>query len=384
MLKSTALKTIVFVFGYLCLSCNTEKVAQQQNQADEELPVVTLISKDTVLYREYVTNVSARRNVEIRARIEGFLEKIMVDEGQYIKKGQAMFAINNEEQKAELAKAQANLTSAVANAKSAALETDQVRLLVAKDVVSKSELEVAKAKLTAATARIKEAQSAQDNAAIKLSYTYIKAPFDGVLDRIPLKAGSLVDKGTLLTTISDAEEVYAYFNVSEAEYLNYVKQMNGGNPSSRAARLILADGSLYNERGKIETMEGQFDIGTGTIAFRAKFPNPKQLLKHGSSGKVRLSNKIQDALLLPQKAAFEVQDKNYVFVVNDSNIVQMRSFEPQYRLDDFYIVKSGLKPGDRVVYEGIQGLRDGNKIKPQPVEMKKLLSQTLQKGGYRL
>ncbi|MGN7721707.1 efflux RND transporter periplasmic adaptor subunit [Chitinophaga sp. 22620] len=337
------------------------------------LPVTQLIAKDTMMYRSYVANIQAVQNVEIRARVSGFLEKIYVDEGEDVKKGQLLFSISDAEYRAELARAKAALSNVIAEAKAAELETGRVKLLVEKKVLAPSELEVAEARLLAAKAKIDEARSAEANATMRLSYTSVRAPFDGIVDRIPLKTGSLINEGSLFTTVSDTREVYAYFSVSETEYLRYKQSLHKGGDEYSKVKLELADGGGYKHIGKIETVEGEFEENTGSIAFRARFPNPGKLLKHGASGKVKLSNKLDGAVMVPQKAVFEMQDKNYVFVVDKDNRVKMKNFSPQTRFAHFYIVESGLLPGERVVCEGVRNIRDGMEIKPRPVVMDSLL-----------
>ncbi|WP_089814961.1 efflux RND transporter periplasmic adaptor subunit [Chitinophaga sp. YR627] len=330
-------------------------------------PVLQLSLCDTVLHKNYVADIEAVRNVEIRARVNGFLNKIYVDEGQHVQQGQLLFTLNDEEYRSELAKAKAALSSAIAEAKGAQLEVERVQLLVEKKVIAKSELEVAKARLAAVDARIDEARSSEANAATRLSYTIIRAPFDGYIDRIPSKSGSLIGEGALLTSVSDIKEVYAYFNVSETEYLQHTRANKG--QEHPVVHLVLADGSDYPYTGKVETIESEFEETTGSIAFRARFPNPQSLLKHGASGKVQLSNEMSDAMLLPQKAVFEMQDKNYVFILDKSNQVKMKNFVPGARLANCYIVQSGLSAGDRVVYEGVRNLRDGMKINPAAITL---------------
>ncbi|SHN23032.1 efflux RND transporter periplasmic adaptor subunit [Chitinophaga sp. CF418] len=342
-----------------------EKISNQNEL--QTFPVLQLSLSDTVLHSNYVADIEAVRNVEIRARVNGFLNKIYVDEGQHVQQGQLLFALNDEEYRSELAKTKATLSSAIAEAKGAQLELGRVQLLVEKKVIAKSELEVAKARLAAADARIEEARSAESNAATRLSYTVIRAPFDGYIDRIPSKAGSLIGEGALLTSVSDIKEVYAYFNVSETEYLQHKKAH--ATTEYPTVQLVLADGTDYPYTGKVETIESEFEETTGSIAFRARFPNPKGLLKHGASGKVQLSNELPDAMLLPQKAVFEMQDKNYVFILDASNQVKMKNFEPGARLANCYVVRSGLQTGDRVVYEGVRNLRDGMKIIPAPITL---------------
>jgi membrane fusion protein (multidrug efflux system) len=352
--------------GLLAVGCADRKTDADQSAEKLTLPVVALKRQNTALHREYVSTLEAVQNVEIRARVSGFLEKIHVDEGQPVRQGQLLFTLNAAEYRAEADKARAAHKNAVANAKTAEVEVERVKLLIAKNVVSKSELDLALAKLESARAQIDDARSAQAMAALRVAQASIRAPFNGIINRIPLKMGSLVEEGALLTTVSDLDEVFAYFDVSEREYLGFIK--NNRNLLGKGAKpvdMLLADESLYPHKGRIEVMESVFEDGAGTIAFRARFPNPKHLLKHGSSGKVRLENVMAQALLVPQQATFEVQDKNYVYVVDQHNRVKSRSFVPQGRSGSYYLVQSGLEPGDRVVYEGIQNIRDGAQIVPR-------------------
>jgi membrane fusion protein (multidrug efflux system) len=352
-------------------ACESKK--PEETSADltpKVLPVTSVLVKDTNLFREYVADIQAVQNVELRARVQGFLEKIYVDEGQVVKKGQLLFKINDEEYRAELAKANANLESAIAEAKAIELEVDRLQVMVDKKVISETELSVAQARLKAVNAKIEQSRWAKSNAELRLSYTGIRSPFHGIIDRIPFKVGSLIDHGTLMTTVSDVSEVFVYFNVSEGEYLEYVKTTvaeTGGR--NNLVTLALADGSTYPFEGSVETMGGEFQASTGSISFRARFPNPNSILKHGATGKIRLSKTLTDAMMIPQKAVFEIQDKNFVFIVDSTNQVRMRHFVPKTRLAHYYIVESGLKSGDRIVYEGIQEIRDGMRIIPRPVRM---------------
>ncbi|MBD2754434.1 efflux RND transporter periplasmic adaptor subunit [Spirosoma validum] len=361
------LRSSILLISILFIGCSGD---EKKTEEPEKLtvPVVQLTQQPTTLQRDYVTTLEAVRNVEIRARVSGFLEKIHVDEGQTVRQGQLLFSLNAAEYRVGLEKARAALKSAVAEAKTAEVEVGRVKLLVDKKIVSPSELDLAKAKLDAARAQIEGAQSAQETAALRLAHANIRAPFDGVINRIPFKMGSLIEEGALLTEVSDIHEVFAYFDVSEKEYLSFIKRNRDlVGKGGQEVEMMLADETPYPFKGRIETMESVFEEESGTIAFRARFPNPKKLLKHGSSGKVRLPSLVSDALLVPQKAVFEVQDKNYVFVVDASNKVKSRSFEPQARIGLNYIVRSGLKPGERVVYEGIQNIHDGDQIVPQAI-----------------
>lgn len=330
------------------------------------LDVMTVASHDVSIPQEYICEINAVQFVEIRARVQGYLEEIFIDEGHFVKKGQPLFRISANEYKEMVTKAEANLRRAIAEAKTKKLETDRIKMMVDKNVISQTELEVATAEKEAAESGVVEAQSTLDNAKINLNYTFIAAPFDGIIDRIPFKKGSLINAGALLTSISNIEEVYAYFRVSETEYLQFIA--NGHSPThqkriSQPVTLELADGSRYPNEGFIETMEGDFDRSTGSIAFRARFKNPQKILKHGSSGKILMTKRLHDAILVPQKSAFTIQDKYFVYVLDENNVARSTNFNTLDRYEDYFIA-TGLKKGDRVVIEGIQQLRDGMKIKP--------------------
>jgi membrane fusion protein, multidrug efflux system len=360
--------SIVWLTG-CAVKGNTEKKIPEV-----EVPVFQLQSKDTTLQRSYVANINARQNVELRAKVSGFLESIQVDEGQIVKKGQLMFRLNDAEFKVQVSEAKALLTSALAEVKSAEVELRRVQSLVDKKIVTETELELANAKLAAAKARVDEALAKEEKAKINLSYTAVRAPFDGIIDRIPHRLGSLVNEGTLLTTVSDNHAMHVYFKVSEKEYLTYVNKKQAGNHTKQPATLMLADGTTYKHPGKIETMEGEFDQETGSIAFRAAFPNPSGLLKHGASGNILLTTPISKALMIPSRAVLEIQDRNYVFVVGDDQKVRMKSFVPEARIDDFILVQSGLDEGDRIVYEGVQNIKEGSPVKPRIITTESILT----------
>jgi RND family efflux transporter MFP subunit len=330
------------------------------------VPVLRLEPKDTVLEQEYVADIQASKNVEIRAKIPGFIEKIMVDEGQEVIKGQPLFKLNDAEYSANMEKAKAELADAVAEENAATLEMKRVKILVDKNIISKSEYDLAEAKVESAKAKTQEAQSMKEDAAIHLSYTYICSPFTGVIDRIPEKVGSLVDEGTLLTTISDLHSMYTYFSVSENEYLKYAKSVKTDRFSGYDnIKLILADGSEFPYKGKVETMESEIDSHTGSIAFRATFPNPDKVLKHGASGKILVDNALDNVLIVPQKSIIEIQDKSFVYVLGKGNIVKMKSFVPGTKINESVVVESGLSQDDIIVYEGTQNIQDGSSISPR-------------------
>ena len=348
----------LFLCGCTAASQNTTTV-----QDAPELPVVTLQAKDTIIKTPYVADIQAMRNIEIRTRVKGFLEKIYVDEGQSVKKGQLLFKINDEEYRVLLSKAKAALDNSIAAAKATELEADRIKLLVDKKVMAGSELEVALAKLKADRATVDEARTSVQSAENHLAYTNIRAPFEGIIDRIPFKAGSLLEEGALLTDLSDISSMYAYFSFPENEYLKYErsKESEKGN---QQVELVLADGSPYPYKGRIETVEGQIEQNTGSIDFRATFPNPQKLLRHGATARLYVPSPVHNAVLVPQQAVFDIQDKNYVYILDAQDKLHMKSFVPQTRLEHCFIVKEGLKPGEKILLEGTQKVHDGMMIKP--------------------
>lgn len=339
----------IIVFTAYCItalyfiSCNSKKEIKEE---ESKYTVTNPIKIDTSLTKEYVSQIRSVRNIELRAQEKGFLQEIYVDEGQYVKAGQVLFKIMPKLYEAELLKAQSE-------AKAAEIELQNAKMLADKNVVSKNEQALANAKLQQAKAEVSLAQ-------LHLSFTKIKAPFDGYIDRIPKKLGSLIEEGELLTTLSDNSEMFAYFNVTEPEYLDY--QMHAKNNQQKNIGLILANGELFNEKGKVELIESEFDNETGNIAFRARFSNASKLLKHGETGKVQMHIPLKGALIIPQKATYEIQDKKYVFVVGKNNVVESRNIEVSSEIPDLYIVAKGISVNDKILLEGVQKAKDDDKI----------------------
>lgn len=351
----------------LLASCSNN--TQQQTQ--ETYQVITPLVTDTVLMNEYVAELHALQNVEVRSRIKGIVEAILVDEGQNVRQGQILFTISSREYQQELQKAKAALKSAVADLKSAQIELENSQKLFEKNIIGKPEYEMASAKVEAMKAQVEEAQSDEAQAELNLSFAEIKAPFDGIINRIPNKTGSLIDEGTLLTTISDNRNVLAYFNVSEKEYFDYA--LSQGNGKSKEVTLLLANGKMYPHSGVIETTESEFDRSTGNIAFRAKFPNPDNLLKHGASGKIQVKTEVKNAVLIPQKSTFEIQENIYLFLVTADNTVRQQQITPIARLPHFYIIEESLTNDEKIVYEGIQRVKVGDKIIPETLSFSAII-----------
>ncbi|MCH7398413.1 efflux RND transporter periplasmic adaptor subunit [Belliella sp. DSM 107340] len=359
----------------LLYSCNTGNSKSQVKATLSEIPVLELQTKSIIVPKTYVCDIQAVQFVEVRAKVEGFVDNIFVDEGQAVKKNQPLFQLTSNEYNEIVNSSNAKLMQAKAEAKATALEVERLKILVDKNIISSSELDLAKAQNSVAESAIVEAQSLLQNAKTGLSYTTIRAPFDGIVDRIPYKTGSLVTSGDLLTNITDIDEVFAYYKVTENEYLSYMRdkiedlENDSASKEEEELSLILSDGEPYQYSGKLETMEADFEKGTGSIAFRVRFPNPDQLIKHGASGKIQMNNMLEDVFLIPQKSTFEIQDYSYVYVLTEDNKVQVRSFVPLQRYGIYYISDS-FQPGDKIILEGIQQLKDGMEINPVSVSEK--------------
>lgn len=336
-------------------SCTSKK------EEKEEVNVYTVTSPlkiDTSFIKEYVSQIKSVRNIELRAQEKGYLQNIYVDEGQTVKAGQLLFKIMPKMFEAELLRAQAET-------KAAEIELQNTKLLSDKNVVSKNELYMAKAKLDAANA-------ATSLAKIHLGLTEIRAPFDGTIDRIPLKIGSLVDEGALLTSLSDNSQMFAYFNVSEPEYLNYASAIK--EKGKQQVDLMMANNELLKSKGTVETVESEFNNETGNIAFRARFANPSSLLRNGETGKIQMVVPLKSVLVIPQKATYEIQDKKFVFVIDQRNKVRSREIAVANEIPDLYVVGDGLKEGDKILLDGVQKVKDDEKIKFKYLDPKSVIN----------
>ena len=331
---------VLSVVGFM--ACESKK---ETKETLGKFTVTSPLLVDTSFVKDYVAEIQSVQNVEIRAKVKGFIEKIYVDEGQKVKAGQLLFTIRPREYEAELLKTKAEV-------RKAEVELQNTKVLVEKNIVSKSEL-------TMATAKLDGVKAEEALAELYVSYTKITAPYDGTIDRLKMKAGSLIDEGTLLTSLSNNKEVYAYFNVSELEYLDY--KNNTANTNNNV-KLILANNQEHKFLGKIETVESEFDKNTGSIAFRAKFPNPDYLLKHGETGRVQFNISMKNALIIPQKSTFELQDKTYVYVVDNKNVVKSRLITIKQKLPNIFVIEGGIVAGDKIIYDGIQSVKENETI----------------------
>jgi membrane fusion protein (multidrug efflux system) len=359
-------------------SCANSSATPEMHQQMMSLPVYPVTTTTATTFREYPAALEGKVNVEIRPQVEGYLEKIFVDEGAYVRKGQPLFKIDARTYNEALNNAKSTLLAAQANVSKAQVEIDRLTPLVEHNVISDVQLKTAKAAYDGAVAAVEQAKAAVANANINVGYTLVKATANGYIGRIPYKTGSLVSKDDALTVLSDISEMYAYFSLSEPDFLAFKNQFPGHSIEEKvkhvpAIELALADNSIYGSKGKINTIEGQFDKTTGAISFRATFPNPGGILRTGNTGKVRIPQQFADAMVVPIEATFEVQDKVFVFAVGDSNKVASKPITVAGKTTNYYFIKDGLKPGEKVVFAGVGNLQDGVAIIPQPMSADSLL-----------
>lgn len=355
-------KLFVFLYSFSLLallgSCGSKK--EEYIKENNEFTVTNPIIKDTSVINQYVCQIHSIQHIEVRALESGYIQEIYVDEGKVVKKGQLMFLIMPIMYQAEFEKAKAE-------AEFVKIEYLNTKALADSNIVSKNELALAKAKLDKANAELNLAKA-------HLGFTEIRAPFDGIMDRLEVRKGSLVEDGELLTHLSDNSQMWVYFNVPEAEYLNYKYGLNDNNDMSKV-ELLLANKQVFEHSGTISTIEADFNNETGNIAFRATFPNKEGILRHGETGSILMVSKLPKALIIPQKASFQNLDKNFVFVIDKEGVVQQREIKIQKILEDLFVIEKGLKIDDVVLIEGIRRVEQGEKIKTKFSEPEEVISQ---------
>jgi len=316
----------------------------------------------------------------VRPQVDGYLEKIYVEEGAHVSKGQLLFKIDDKPYQEQLRNANASLLAAKANMENARINFDKLTPLLEHNLVSNVQVQSAKAAYDAAKASVAQAEAVVSNARINLGYTNITAEVDGYIGRIPYKPGSLVGRLSPdpLTVLSEIQNMYAYFSLSENDFIKFKEQFDGNTMEEKikhmpAVELVLADNTVYPSKGTVELAEGQFNRTMGTISFRAVFPNTNGLLRSGNTGRIRVAQKMSAVLVVPQEATYEIQDKIFVFRVADSNKVISEPINVSGKAGNYYLVDKGVKSGDKIVLAGLDRLRDGAAIKPMEISTDSLL-----------
>ncbi len=349
----------IFICAAILLLTSSCKHTEPHQQEEATFLATSPIRIDTTIYNEYVCQIHAIQRIELRALEKGYLQNIYVDEGQHVKKGQLMFKIMPNIYQAETQKSQAE-------ADYAEIEYQNTKSLAAKNIVSNNELALAKAKLNKAKAELSLAQT-------HLGFTDIRAPFDGIMDHFHVRLGSLVDEGELLTTLSDNSKMWVYFNVPEAEYLNYASKAK--SDSKTKVKLKMANSEEFGQTGQVETIEADFNNETGNIAFRATFPNPKGLLRHGETGNILMPVRLSNALIIPQKATFEVLDKKYVYVIDKDNKIKATEINISSEIPHLYVITGGLEENDKILLEGLRKVKNEEKIKFKFKDQKEVIDE---------
>ncbi|RZF62121.1 efflux RND transporter periplasmic adaptor subunit [Sphingobacterium corticibacterium] len=353
------MKRIIF-FSVLSALLTLSSCHSHQKEKEENIFLVTsAIIKDTTITQQYVSQIRSARHIEIRSQERGFLEKIYIDEGQFVHKGQLLFQIMPKIYQAEYLKAQAEVEASI-------LEVNNAQALADKQIIAPNELALAKTKL-------KRAEAEMELAKTHLQFTKITAPYDGYIDHLELKLGSLVDEGELLTSLSDNSTMWVYFNVTEREYLDFKTNKDQQDVSN--VQLLLANQQVFSQQGKVETIEADFNHETGNIAFRAAFPNPDNLLRNGQTGTILMSKPFKQGILIPQKATFEIMDKKYVYVLHDDETVKLTPISIKAELPDLYVVQQGLDGNEKILLEGIRKVQDGDKIKFEYEEPQQVMAK---------
>lgn len=363
-------KVILFALGVSLFACSNKQQGMQQGIPD--YAIMTIEPVPATLNSSYPATIRGRQDVEIRPNVSGFITKLCVDEGATVKKGQTLFLIDPVQFEAAVNVARATVNVAQANVSTAKLTAENKRELAKKNIISEYDLQMAENTLASQQAALAQAQAQLINAEKNLSYTQVTSPSDGVVGTFPYRVGSLVSpsSATPLTTVSDISEMYVYFSMNEKQILNMIRQANGSTSGVLnelpEVELQLADGTIYPEKGKISTLSGVIDQATGAASIRATFKNPGQLLRSGGSGNIMIPVENEAAVIIPQKATYEMQDKKFVFVVTDSSTVVSTEIKVLPQNDgQQYIVSAGLKLGDRIVIEGVgTSVRNGMKINP--------------------
>ncbi|GAB3879029.1 efflux RND transporter periplasmic adaptor subunit [Hymenobacter segetis] len=357
--------------GSVLLAGCAEQQAPQQALAPPALPVQALHTGTAITYQDYPASIEGVVNVEIRPQVAGVLDRILVDEGAAVRKGQPLFKINDAPYREQLNNAVAAQQAAAGAVTSAQVEVDRYAPLVQNKVVSEVQLKTAQAALTVAQANLQRAKAAVNSARINLGYTTITAPVSGFLGRLQTKQGSLVGPtdAQALTQLSDVHEVHTYFALGEDDFITFRNQYAGRTLQEKLRHLppvalVLSDQSTYPTRGKVDVVAGQFDRTTGSVTLRATFPNADGLLRSGNTGTIRLALPHPNVLLVPAAATIEMQDKVFVYAVGDSNRVRRRAITIQGKNGANYLVSEGVKNGDRIVLQGVDHLQEGQIIQP--------------------
>ena len=370
--------SFVLLLALLLANCKNE---QQQKQAPiQEVNVVSVKQNDITNYVEYVGQVYGYQDIEIRARVDGFLDGIHFKEGFPVKKGQLLYTIDSQPYKAEVSAAQSRLAEAKTAYAKAQSDLNRYKPLAASNAVSMADLDAAQAQYDAAVATVQAAEAGLDLSKIKLSYTQIHSPINGIIGKTQSDVGEYVGKSyntIVLNTVSKIDEIIVEFFLPENQYLQLINTIEDGNKifeeRERAEgniELILSDGSLHKFKGSVNFIDRSIDPSTGTILIQTTFNNPNRIIRPGQYTKVRIPIPVKDAIIVPQKCVVELQGDYSVFVVNSDNKVESRQIIPGSKSGDLWVINEGLKAGEKIIIDGLQLVRNGSEVRATEIEFK--------------
>jgi len=368
------MKTKVILSGAIVLlglaSCGNSNQSSHEATV-QEYPVMTVNRQDANMQSVYPATIKGQEDIEVKPRVDGYIEAIFVDEGSVVRAGQALFKINSPASEQSLTSARAAVNSEKARVNTAKVDVDRYRPLAEKGIVSEVQLLTYENAYETALAALQQAEATLKNAQATMSWTTVTSPVDGVIGSIPYRKGSLVNSNNTLTTIANTGNVYAYFSLNERKLMDFLDGVEGSTQSQKIANmppvtLVLSDGSEYGERGRIETITGTVDITTGSANFRAEFPNKSGKLRSGTSGKIIIPKVLDDVFVIPQKATFSQQDKVLVFKMEGDSVKQQLISVHTMPNGQDYAVTGGLTDGDKIVSDGVATLRNGMKIAVKP------------------
>lgn len=366
---------VLVIIASVFTSCDFNKNSNDDSN-DLLLPIIYVDTATAIIDKEYMGSIEGKINVEIRPQVEGILEQIFVDEGDFVQEGQPLFQIDVSAYREIYNNALANENVEKAKLRNAELEVERLEPLIDNEVIAPVKLETAKSNYQIAKASLAKATAAVASAKINMEFTTIKAPVSGYIGRIPKRIGNLVAKSDKepLTYLSDVSDVYVYFSMSETDYL-YFSRSNNQSPDSLKnsslgtllpeATLFLADGAEYSEKGMIDAISGQINRSTGSISLRASFPNSKDLMRSGNTGTIKIMETRKGVIMIPQEVTTNIQDKIFVYLLDSENKVQLREIKTEGSTDKRFIVSEGLKSGDRIVKTGFNKLSEGTIVVPQ-------------------
>jgi membrane fusion protein (multidrug efflux system) len=371
-------KRTFLLFGVVLLSlaaCSSAPPAAPP--PPPEVMVVEPVQRDVPITLELIGQALGSQDVEVRARVEGYLETMNFTEGSLVKKGQLLYTIDRKPLEADLANQKANLATWQARLVKTTNDVNRLTPLAKQQAVSQMELDDAVSSQDAARAQVKAQEAAVERVSLDLGYTTISAPVDGLVGTTKVKPGNLVgrNESTLLTTISVIDPIYFKAGVAEAEYLRVARQAQqqgkAGTINTVPVKLILADGTVHPHEGRFNALERNIDPTTGTLSLQLTFPNPERLIRPGQYGRVRFDTDVKTgAILIPQRAVQELQNLYSVAVVGADNKVTFRNVKVGQRVDSMWVIEDGLKAGEKVIVEGLQRVREGAVVNPKPAEVK--------------